>query len=55
MKNHSLRGSVVLDELAILHGVACTHPVDLLVHLSPEEKCNFRKCAMKNHNGIFFS
>ena len=54
MKNHSLGGSVILDELAILHGVACAHPVDLLVHLSPEEKRNFRKCSMKNKTGNLF-
>ena len=33
-----LGGSVVLDELAILHVVASAHPVDLLVHLSPVKK-----------------
>ena len=32
---HLLGGGVVLDELAVLHGVAGAHPVDLLVHLSP--------------------
>ena len=37
-KKHLLGGSVVLDKLAVLHGVAGAHPVDLLVHLSPEER-----------------
>ena len=37
-KEHLLGGSVVLDKLAVLHGVAGAHPVDLLVHLSPEER-----------------
>ena len=37
-KEHLLGGSVVLDKLAVLHGVAGAHPVDLLVHLSPEEE-----------------
>merc|ERR1719512_165796 len=35
VSNVVLSGSIVLDELAILHGVASAHPVDLLVHLSP--------------------
>merc|ERR1719458_1064365 len=35
VSNVILGGSVVLDKLAILHGVASAHPVDLLVHLSP--------------------
>merc|ERR1719362_1722251 len=35
VSNVVLGGSVVLDELAVLHGVAGAHPVDLLVHLSP--------------------
>ena len=33
-----LGGSVVLDKLAVLHGVAGAHPVDLLVHLSPGQE-----------------
>ena len=33
-----LGGGVVLDKLAILHVVASAHPVDLLVHFSPEER-----------------
>merc|ERR1719507_2842493 len=35
VSNVVLGGSVVLDKLAVLHGVAGAHPVDLLVHLSP--------------------
>merc|ERR1712004_88884 len=35
VSNVILGGGVVLDKLAILHVVASTHPVDLLVHLSP--------------------
>merc|ERR1719512_11076 len=35
VSNDVLGGSVVLDKLAVLHGVAGAHPVDLLVHLSP--------------------
>ena len=34
-EKHLLGGSVVLNELAVLHLVAGAHPVDLLVHLSP--------------------
>ena len=30
-----LGGSIVLDQLIILHGVSSPHPVDLLVYLSP--------------------
>merc|ERR1719341_1210193 len=33
--NVILGGSVVLDQLAILHLVASAHPIDLLVHLGP--------------------
>merc|ERR550532_3117452 len=35
VSNVILGGSVVLNELAVLHLVAGAHPVDLLVHLSP--------------------
>ena len=38
MQKHSLSGSVVLDQLAVLHLVASSHPVDLLVHLSPVQE-----------------
>merc|ERR1719362_2058499 len=35
VSNVILGGSIVLDQLAVLHLVASSHPVDLLVHLSP--------------------
>ena len=38
LSTNLLSSGVVLDELAILHVVASTHPVDLLVHLSPVKK-----------------
>ena len=37
-EKHLLGGSVVLNELAVLHLVAGAHPVDLLVHLSPGQE-----------------
>ena len=43
VKKNLLGGSIVLDELAILHVVASAHPVDLLVHLSPEKNSQGRK------------